>query len=76
MSVPEVVAFLAGTYGVRVSVRTVQNWTRRLDHPLPCIRYGNRIRIHRDHLTRWLARGAEGGALGGTERPDTTGDGG
>jgi hypothetical protein len=46
----QAVALLAQRYGVTVSVRTLQGWTRDDKRPLRSVHIGRKILVHRDDL--------------------------
>jgi excisionase family DNA binding protein len=54
----------AATY-LSIALGTLRNWTSM--RYVPHVKRGRVVRYHRDHLDRWLARGA---CPGRTTRPD------
>jgi len=55
MTPAEAAAFLRTTYARPFpQARTVLSWTRHRTRPLPCIKLGHRVLIHRDVLQAWV----------------------
>jgi hypothetical protein len=52
----DVVDLLATVFGQRVSTRAVLHWTQRVVHPLPSVKLGSRVLVHREALMAWVMR--------------------
>ncbi len=56
MTPKQAVEMILKTFSLRVSVRTLQGWTRWAVNPLPSARVGVRVLVHRDELMGWILK--------------------